>query len=54
MSSLVEIFCDVDDFCKIFMPEWEKHQLKIGAKHRRRKRSLTMSEIMTILITFHQ
>ncbi len=25
MDNLVEIFCDVDDFCGIFLPEWEKN-----------------------------
>ena len=54
MDSLVELFCDVDDFCQEFMPIWEQQMLANGSIQRKRKRSLTMSEIMTILIAFHQ
>jgi hypothetical protein len=25
--SLTQLFCDVDDFCKVFIPEWEKTQI---------------------------
>jgi hypothetical protein len=54
MESLLELFCDVDDFCKGFLPIWNDQLLSSGEKQRQRARSLTISEIMTILITFHQ
>lgn len=54
MDSLLVLFCDVDDFCKVFLPIWNKQLLISGQKHRQRARSLTISEIMTILIAFHQ
>ena len=54
MESLTELFCDVDDFCQSFLPAWRKQLLSIGAMERQRERSLSMSEIMTILIHFHQ
>lgn len=54
MDSLLELFCDVDDFCKVFLPIWEKQLITSGQKQRQRDRSLSMSEIMTILIAFHQ
>jgi transposase len=54
MDSLVDLFCHVDDFCMVFMPILEKHMLSNGIKKRRRARSLTISEVMTILIYFHQ
>jgi IS5 family transposase len=54
MDSLLELFCDVDDFCKAFLPVWNRQLLASGAKQRQRARSLTVSEIMTILIAFHQ
>jgi hypothetical protein len=54
MDSLLVLFCDVDDFCKIFLPVWNRQLLASGQKQRQRARSLTMSEIMTILIAFHQ
>ena len=54
MDSLVELFCHVDDFCKAFTPVWEQQMLRSGAMQRRRDRRLSLSEIMTILIHFHQ
>ena len=54
MNSLDALYCDVDDFNKAFYPEWEKMQLENGQKKRRRKGMMTHSELMTILIHFHQ
>jgi len=54
MNSLVELFCAVDDFCKVFVPLWQKQMVSSGERQRLRKRSLSISEIMTILIHFHQ
>jgi hypothetical protein len=54
MESLVELFVSVDDFCQAFLPQLEHHLLESGAVHRRRARSLGMSEVMTLLIHFHQ
>ena len=53
MDSLLELFCHVDDFCKAFLPHWNK-QLLSARRPRGRRRSLCISEIMTILIHFHQ
>jgi len=52
--SLTELFCNVDDFCQEFEPKWQQYQLENGLRMRRRKSSLAMSEIMTIIIHFHQ
>jgi transposase len=54
MDSLTELFCNVDDFCQAFVPVWRKQQLSAGEIQRQRERSLSLSEIMTILIHFHQ
>lgn len=54
MTSLLELFCDVDDFCKELKPELDKKKLMSGAKCRNREGNMTISEMMTILITFHQ
>ncbi len=54
MLSLEELFCCVDDFCQAFEPQWERQLLGNGLQRRRRPRSLCLSEIMTILIGFHQ
>lgn len=50
MNKLVEIFCDVDDFCRVFIPEWEKQLLSDGTRKRNRTCRMTMSEIMTVII----
>jgi transposase len=54
MDSLTELFCDVDDFCQSFVPTWQKKMLCAGEIQRQRARSLSVSEIITILIHFHQ
>jgi transposase len=54
MSSLEELFCCVDDFCQRFEPVWQRQLLTSGLQQRQRDRSLCMSEIITILIGFHQ
>lgn len=53
-DSLLLLFCHVDDFCKVFEPHWHQSLLSNGVKQRQRKLSLSLSEIMTILIIFHQ
>lgn len=55
--SLIAIFCDADDFCKEFEPEWRKiliGQLIGDKKSRNRKIGLSLSEAMTIVIMFHK
>lgn len=54
MLSLEDLFCSVDDFCQQFEPEWQQQLLSNGLYHRQRERRLCLSEIMTILIAFHQ
>lgn len=54
MPSLEELFCSVDDFCQIFEPQWQKQYLGHSLQVRKRERSLRLSEIMTILISFPQ
>jgi hypothetical protein len=52
--SLLELFCDVDDFWKRFQPHWEQEMLASGAVHRLREGKLAESEVMTIMVHFHQ
>ncbi len=54
MQSLVELFVHVDDFCQAFLPQLGQRLLQSGIVKRRRKRSLSISEVMTVLIHFHQ
>ncbi len=53
MDNLVEIFCDVDDFCRFFTPQWEQFCLDSGHRLRCRQGHMSPCEIMTILILFH-
>ena len=52
--SLEDLFCDVDEFCRVFLPAWHRRLLTDGTRQWRRTSRLTLSEIMTILIYFHQ
>ena len=54
MFSLEELFCSVDDFCQTFEAQWKRQLLGSGLQLRNRPRSLSLSEIMTILIALHQ
>ncbi|BAU63547.1 putative transposase [Stanieria sp. NIES-3757] len=54
MFSLDALFCDVDDFCVEFEPQWRTKLLHHQGIKRIRAKSLCLSEIMTILIAFHQ
>jgi hypothetical protein len=51
--SLLELFCDIDDFWQIFEPTWHQSLLSNG-KQRLRECQMSMSEMMTIVIHFHQ
>ena len=54
MFSLEALFCSVDDFCQRFEPVWQQQLLSSGLQERERQRNLCLSEMMTILISFHQ
>ena len=54
MDKLVEIFSDVDDFCKVFIPEWNKTLIETGNKKRQRQGRMSPAEIMTLIILFHR
>jgi hypothetical protein len=52
--SLLELFCSVDDYCQNLKITLPVQPLGTGKKTRNRATRLTNSEIMTILIHFHQ
>jgi hypothetical protein len=52
--SLLELFCPVDDFWRAFEPYWQQQLLEHHVRARVRPSRLAMSEIMTIMIHFHQ
>ena len=51
--SILELFCHVDDFCQ-WMATWENAKLLGVARKRGPAPRLSLSEVMTILIHFHQ
>jgi hypothetical protein len=51
---LLELFYHVDDFWLAFAPAWKQTLLHSGQIKRQRSGQLVESEIMTILIHFHQ
>lgn len=51
---LTRLFCDIDDFCQVFLPVWEQQRLENGIKYRKRPRSLSHSKVMTLLVHFDQ
>lgn len=53
--SILDLFCSVDDFWQWFAAQWEADLLTSGQRQRRRRATaLHPSEIMTIVIAFHQ
>ena len=54
MYKLIETFCDVDDFCQLFIEQWQQQLIESCEIKRRRSCKLSPAEIMTIIIHFHQ
>ena len=53
IAPIEEIFCEIDDFCKAFYPEFERNLLPAGGSVRQRSGTMCASEIITILVLFH-
>jgi Transposase DDE domain len=51
---LVELYCSIDDFWKSFKLEWNKYLIDSGKPKRGPEPALSISEMMTIVILFHQ
>ena len=51
--SLLELFCEIEDFCQEFEQYYGQQQIGSG-ETRGRKALMTRSEIMTFLVLFHQ
>ena len=51
---ITETFVEIDDYCKLFFPQWEKYLISEGkGSSRGPSPGLEESEIMTILILYH-
>src|SRR5215217_6199328 len=54
LDRIVEVFCEVDDFCKAFVPQWEASLLGTGGPAPRGPQPrLSSSEIITLLLVHH-
>lgn len=51
---LTTLLCDIDDFCQDFEPEYHRHLIDDGKIKRVRKSTLSLSEVMTIIIEFQR
>ncbi len=51
---LLDLFYQVATLCQALLPQWNQEVRAHGHRTRQRARRLAMSEIMTILISFHQ
>ena len=54
LDRIVEVFCEVDDFCQAFVPQWEASLLGTGGPAPRGPEpGLSPSEIITLLLVLH-
>ena len=53
MLDITTLFCSIDDFWKSFKLHWYKNQISYKSS-RGPTSNLSMSEIMTIMVLFHQ
>lgn len=51
---LVSLYYLIDEFCKEFEPKWQARLLESGEARRIKPSALSLSEILTIVIWFHQ
>ena len=51
MSRLVAMFCDIDDFCKVFKSVDTQNQLPGGLRQRRYQSQLGLRKVMTIIVS---
>ncbi len=52
-DKITEIFCSIDDFCKVFEPALKQRTLSEGKTKRNRTFKMSTSEILTITVLFH-
>lgn len=50
---ILTLFFEIDEFCQQFEPAWKQRLVADGKTHRNRERTLSLSEIMTIIVLFH-
>jgi hypothetical protein len=53
-NSILPLFADLDDFCQSFEPSFKTKQLASGTVRRQRQSTLTLSEVLPIIVWFQQ
>lgn len=51
---LVALFYLIDEFCKEFEPKWRAERINSGLAQRNKACRMSLSEILTIIVHFHQ
>src|SRR5215213_9161548 len=51
--NILTVFCEIDDFCKVFEPRFNQMLLESGSRQRCKPCGLRNSEVMTLLVMFH-
>jgi len=54
MDNLTELYCLMDDFCKSYEAQMQQACISDGRSRRRRQAGLSLSEMMTLVVLFHQ
>jgi len=52
--NILPLFFEIDEFCRWFEPLWNQYLLARNSTKRQRRRTLALSEVMTLLVLFHQ
>jgi len=47
---VTSLFCELDDFCIEFEPTYNQNVIALGIKKRIKKSTMSLSEIMTIIV----
>ncbi|WP_150138692.1 hypothetical protein [Candidatus Enterovibrio escicola] len=53
MNKLDCFFTEIDNSCQVFLPTLEKNRI-LGVKTRDKSSRLSISEVITIIVSFHQ
>lgn len=53
LAPITEIFCHIDDFCKLALTQMNPYLLPNPKRQRQKRCRMSLSEIMTLLVLFH-
>lgn len=50
----VAIFCEIDDFCRIFEPKFNQQLISDGKRKRIKPSKMSRAEVMSLMVLFHR